>query len=139
MLSGQPASGRRSLDPGLLSTLRSEASMRDRNAVFHLVIIAYALFSVLDWMTTAAALSLGGRERNPIAASLYVQYGPAGLLLFKALVVAVIVAVLVRIPRRIMSQRVAVWVATAFVVLTALAVLGNVHALGTLPAGVLHR
>lgn len=139
MLSGQPAPGRQSLDPGLLRTLRSEVSTRDRKAVFHLVIISYALFSVLDWMTTTTALSLGGRERNPIAASLYVQYGSPGLLLFKALVVAAIVAVLVLIPRRIMSQRVAVWVATAFVVITALAVLGNVHALGTLPADVLHR
>jgi hypothetical protein len=56
------------------------------------------------------------------------------LLLFKVLVVTLIVGVLLRIPRRIMSQRVAVWVATAFVVVTALAVIGNVEALRSLPA-----
>jgi membrane-bound metal-dependent hydrolase YbcI (DUF457 family) len=119
--------------------LRAEVSTRDRNTVFRFVVAAYALFSLLDWMTTTTALALGGRERNQIAASLYQQYGSAGLLLFKGLVVAVIVAVLVRIPRRIMSLRVAVWVATGFVVITALAVLGNVHALETLPgAGLRH-
>ena len=75
------------------------------------MLIAYALFSLLDWMTTARALPQGGHEGNPIAALLYEQFGSAGLLLFKAIVVALIIAVLVLIPRRVMSQRVAVWVA----------------------------
>ncbi len=116
----------------MLRALRSEVSLRDRNAAFRLVLIAYALLSLLDWLTTTTALPQGGREGNPIAASLYMQYGSVGLLAFKALVVAVIVGVLVFIPRRVMSQRVAVWVATAFVVLTAVAVIGNVHALASL-------
>jgi Domain of unknown function (DUF5658) len=119
----------------MLRALRSEVSHRDRNAAFRLVLTAYALFSLLDWVTTSTALPQGGRESNPIAASLYTQYGSVGLLAFKALVVAVIVGVLVFIPRRVMSQRVAVWVATAFVVLTAVAVIGNVHALASLQNG----
>lgn len=138
MISGLPAPGRRPFDGGPLRALRSEVSKRDKDVVFRFVLLAYALFSLLDWMTTSTALEVGGRERNPIAASLYAQYGSAGLLLFKVLVVGVIVAVLVRIPRRIMSQRVAVWVATAFVVVTAVAVLGNIHALSTLPAAPHH-
>jgi hypothetical protein len=97
-----------------------------------LVLVAYALFSLFDWLTTSTALPAGGREGNPIAASLYTEYGSAGLLVFKVLVVAVIVGVLVFIPRRVMSQRVAVWVATGFVILTAVAVIGNVHALASL-------
>ena len=119
----------------MVRALRSAVSLRDGNAAFRLVLIAYALFSLLDWVTTTTALPAGGREGNPIAASLYTQYGPAGLLTFKVLIVAVIIAVLVFIPRRVMSQRVAVWVATAFVVVTAVAVIGNVHALASLQNG----
>jgi Domain of unknown function (DUF5658) len=119
----------------MLRALRSEVSLRDRNAAFLFVLIAYALFSLLDWVTTTTALPQGGREGNPIAASLYTEYGPAGLLTFKALIVALIIGVLVFIPRRVMSQRVAVWVTTAFVVVTALAVIGNVHALASLQNG----
>jgi Domain of unknown function (DUF5658) len=119
----------------MLRALRSEVSLRDRNAAFRLVLIAYAFVSLLDWVTTATAIPQGGREGNPIAASLYSQYGSAGLLTFKALVVAVIIGVLVYIPRRVMSQRIAVWVATAFVVVTAVAVIGNVHALASLQNG----
>lgn len=119
----------------MLRVLRSEVSVRDRNAAFRLVLIAYALFSLLDWMTTATALPRGGSESNPIAASLYAQYGSAGLFLFKALVVTFIIGVLVVIPRKLMSQRVAVWVATAFVVVTAVAVIGNMHALAALTHG----
>jgi Domain of unknown function (DUF5658) len=119
----------------MLRALRSEVSLRDRNAAFRLVLIAYAFVSLLDWVTTATAIPQGGREGNPIAASLYSQYGSAGLLTFKALVVAVIIGVLVYIPRRVMSQRIAVWVATAFVVVTAAAVIGNVHALASLQNG----
>ena len=116
----------------MLRALRSEVSLRGSNAAFGLVLMAYALFSVLDWLTTATALPAGGREANPVAASLYTQYGSPGLLVFKAVVVAVIIGVLVFISRRIMSKRVAVWVATAFVVITALAVVGNVHAFASL-------
>ncbi len=119
----------------MIRALRAEVSLRDRNAAFRLVLIAYALFSLLDWVTTTTALPQGGREGNPIAASLYTEYGPAGLLTFKALIVALIIGVLVFIPRRVMSQRVAVWVTTAFVVVTALAVIGNVHALASLQNG----
>jgi Domain of unknown function (DUF5658) len=116
----------------MLRSLRSEVSTRDRIAALRLVLIAYALFSFLDWITTATALAQGGRERNPIAASLYAQYGSPGLLLFKVLVVALIIGVFMVIPRRVMSLRIAVWVATAFVAFTALAVIGNVHALASL-------
>jgi hypothetical protein len=119
----------------MLRALRSEVSLRDRNAAFRLVLMAYALFSLLDWVTTTTALPQGGHEGNPLAASLYTQFGPAGLLTFKVLIVAVIIGVLVFIPRRVMSQRVAVWVATAFVVITAVAVIGNVHALASLQNG----
>jgi hypothetical protein len=118
----------------MLRILRSDVGMRGRDTALRFVIVAYAVFSLADWITTATALALGARERNPIAASLYSQYGAAGLLLFKVLVVTLIVGVLVRIPRRIMSQRVAVWVVTAFVVITAVAVIGNVEALRSLPA-----
>lgn len=116
----------------MLRVLRSEVSLRGRNVAFGLVLSAYTLFSLLDWLTTTTALPAGGREGNPIAASLYTEYGPTGLLVFKTLVVAVIIGVLVFIPRRVMSQRVAVWVATAFVIVTAAAVVGNVHALASL-------
>lgn len=102
---------------------------------FRLVAGAYATFSLLDWMTTAQALPRGGREGNPIAASLYSEYGAAGLLLFKIVVVSVIIGVLALIPRRIMSQRVAVWVGTIFAVLTAITVIGNLHALASLNGG----
>lgn len=119
----------------MLRALRSEASTRDRRAAFRFVLIAYALFSLLDWMTTARALPQGGHEGNPIAALLYEQFGSAGLLVFKAIVVAVIIAALALTPRRVMSQRVAVWIGTAFVVLTALAVIGNAQALSSIAHG----
>jgi hypothetical protein len=119
----------------MLRALRSEVSLNGRNAAFRLVLVAYALFSLLDWVTTTTALPQGGREGNPLAASLYTEFGSAGLLAFKVLTVAVIIGVLIFIPRRVMSQRVAVWVATAFVVVTAVAVIGNVHALASLQNG----
>jgi hypothetical protein len=119
----------------MVRALRSEVSLRGRNTAFRLVLIAYVLFSLLDWVTTTTALPQGGHEGNPLAASLYTQFGAAGLLTFKVLVVALIIGVLVFIPRRVMSQRVAVWVATAFVVATAVAVIGNVHALASLQNG----
>lgn len=123
----------------MLRVLRSEVSARDRNAAFRFVLIVYALFSLLDWMTTARALPQGGQEGNPIASVLYAQFGSAGLLLFKAVVVTVIIGVLVLIPRRLGSQRIAVWVGTAFVVVTALAVIGNAQALASLAHGLPHQ
>jgi Domain of unknown function (DUF5658) len=116
----------------MLRTLRSEVSPRDANTAFGLVAIAYGFFSFLDWMTTADALAQGGRESNPLAATLYAQYGSGALLLLKAVVVAAIIFALARIPRRVMSHRVAVWVGTAFVVATAVAVIGNAQALAAL-------
>ena len=103
--------------------------------VFRLVLLTYVAFSFLDWLTTASALTQGGREGNPIAASLYSEYGSAGLLLFKAIVIVVIIGVLALIPRRLMSKRVAMWVGTAFVAVTAFAVIGNLHALASLSRG----
>jgi Domain of unknown function (DUF5658) len=123
----------------MLRALRSEVSTRLTTLAFRWVLIAYALVSVLDWVTTNSALALGGHERNPIAASLYAQYGSVALLLFKAAVVAVIIAVLARIPRRIMSERIAVWVGIAFVVVTAVAVIGNTDALASLAHGASHH
>jgi hypothetical protein len=48
------------------------------------------------------------------------------------MVVTVISAVLIVIPRQVMSQRVVIWVATAFVLVTGLAVIHNAHALAAL-------
>ena len=105
------------------------------NAVLLAVLGAYMVFSLLDWLTTATALASGGHEGNPIAASVYVQYGAAGLFAFKALVVGVIVAALLLVPRRVMSLRVAVWAAMAFALVTAVVVVGNLHALQHLTNG----
>jgi hypothetical protein len=112
--------------------LRAEVIARGRNAPFRVVLAAYAAFSFLDWFTTVSALPRGGREANPVAASLYLQYGSVGLLLFKAMVVAVSTAVLLLLPRRVVTERVAIWVATAFVLITGLAVIDNAHALAAL-------
>ena len=116
----------------LRSRLLATASARDGRAAFAFVLVAYGLFSLLDWSTTAVALAAGGREGNPVAASIFSGFGDAGLLVFKVLVVAVIIAGLVFVPRRIMSQRVALWVAAAFAVLAAFTVLHNVQAYASL-------
>jgi Domain of unknown function (DUF5658) len=108
----------------LSSRLLSRVDTRDRDAAFVFAILSYVLFSALDVMTTAVALGQGLRERNGLGASLYMQYGSAGLWVAKGAVVALIVAVLVVMPRRV-----AVWVGTAFALWTALAVVGNLHAL----------
>jgi Mg2+/Co2+ transporter CorB len=106
------------------SRLLARADARDRDAAFVFAILSYALFSVLDVMTTLVALGRGLHERNGLGASLYMQYGAAGLWVAKAAVVGLIVAVLALMPRRI-----AVWVGTAFALVTAVAVIGNLHAL----------
>lgn len=114
------------------SRLFARVSARDGRVAFAFVLIAYVLFSLLDWTTTAVALAAGGREGNPIAASVFSGFGDTGLLVFKAVVVAVIVAGLVFVPRRIMSQRVALWLAAAFAVVAAFTVIHNVQAYASL-------
>ena len=122
----------------LNSRLFSRVSSRDGRAVFILAVMAYILFSLFDWVTTAVALASGGAEGNPVAASVFASFGNAGLLAFKAIVVAVIVAILAFIPRRIMSLRLATWVAAIFAVISAVIVIHNVQAyvsLAQLPHG----
>jgi hypothetical protein len=108
----------------LSNRLLSRVEARDRDVAFLFAILSYVLFSALDVMTTVVALGQGLRERSSLGASLYVQYGSAGLWAGKAAVVGLIVAVLAVMPRRV-----AVWVGTAFAAWTALAVIGNLHAL----------
>jgi hypothetical protein len=104
--------------------LLSRVDTRDHDAVFFFAILSYVLFSALDVMTTVVALGRGLRERSSLGASIYVQYGAAGLWVAKVVVVGLIVAVLALMPRRV-----AVWVGTVFAVWTAVAVIGNLHAL----------
>ena len=108
----------------LSNRLLSRVATRDRDAAFLFAIVSYVLFSALDVMTTIVALGQGLRERSSLGASLYMQYGSEGLWVAKGAVVALIVAVLAVMPRRV-----AVWVGTAFAFWTALAVVGNLHAL----------
>jgi threonine/homoserine efflux transporter RhtA len=124
----------------VVRTLGSRISKDNLNAVFLAVLGAYVIFSLLDVITTAVALASGGREGNPIAASVYSQYGAVGLFGFKVLIVGVIIAALVFVPRKVMSKRVAVWAATVFTLATAVAVVGNLHALqGLANPGDLHQ
>lgn len=116
------------------SRLLGRVSNRDGRAVLLFALFTYVLFSLFDWVTTAVALDAGGTEGNPLAASVFSMFGSAGLLVFKALVVALIAAVLLLIPRRIMSLRVATWVAVVFAVVSAVIVISNVHADGGLLA-----
>lgn len=108
--------------------LLAPVSRRDSRAVFFFALSAYVLFSLLDWITTAVALAAGGTEGNPIAASVFSVFGNAGLLVFKAVVVAIIIAALMLIPRRIMSLRVATWIGAIFAVVAAVTVIHNVQA-----------
>ena len=101
---------------------------RDDRAVFFLALSAYVLFSLFDWLTTVFSLEAGGAEGNPIAASVFSAFGNTGLLTFKAVVVGVIIAVLMLIPRRVMSLRIATWVAAAFAVISAVTVIHNIQA-----------
>jgi Domain of unknown function (DUF5658) len=104
--------------------VRSRLLSRVRDTALYCAILTYALFSVLDVVTTLSALGEGLRERNAFGASLYDAYGAAGLWAAKGIVVSLIVAVLVVMPRRV-----AVWVGTGLAVWTALVVIGNLHAL----------
>jgi hypothetical protein len=108
----------------LSSRLLSPVDARDRDAAFLFAILSYVLFSILDVMTTVAALRQGWHEHSALGASLYLHYGATGLWVAKAAVVGLIVAVL-----SVMPRRVAVWVGTAFAALTAIAVVENLHAL----------
>lgn len=108
----------------LLAPLRP----RDRRAVFVLALATYVLFSIFDWTTTAVALAAGGAEGNPVAAAVFAVFGNAGLLVFKVIVVAVIITILVFIPRRIMSLRVATWVGAVFAIVAAVTVIHNMQA-----------
>lgn len=108
--------------------LFSRLSTRDNRAAFVLATAAYVLFSLFDWVTTAVSLEAGGSEGNPVAASVFSMFGNAGLLVFKAVVVAVIVAILMFMPRRIMSLRVATWIAAIFAIVAAVTVIHNVQA-----------
>ena len=92
--------------------------------LFYAVAMSYVVFSLADLLTTWYALAHGGRERNPLAASLYGAYGVGALFAFKAVVVILIVTVLRLIPRRA-----AVWVATVFTATAALVVSANLGSL----------
>jgi Domain of unknown function (DUF5658) len=108
----------------LSNRLLSRVDTRERDAAFAFAILSYVLFSALDVMTTIVALDQGLHERNSLGATLYMQYGSAGLWAAKGAIVCLIVAVLVVMPRRA-----AIWVGTAFAFWTALAVVGNLHVL----------
>jgi hypothetical protein len=91
--------------------------------VFSIAVVAYILFSLLDCLTTAVALTSGrAYERNPFASSIYASHGIAGLYLLKLAVVSVIIVGLRALPRKV-----ALWVATCFTAVVALAVVGNLH------------
>ena len=115
MLTTAPRGGRK--------PLFSRVDRAATDGLFRIVALAYVAFSLGDCVTTAYVLAHGGRERNPIASSLYGSYGMGALVAFKAAVVAVILVTLGFLPRRP-----AVWVATAFCVIAALAVAGNLQA-----------
>lgn len=108
--------------------LLGPVSIRDGRAVLLFALFTYVLFSLFDWVTTAVALEAGGTEGNPLAASVFSMFGSSGLLVFKALAVVAIVAILLAMPRRIMSLRVATWIAAAFAVVSAVIVISNAHA-----------
>lgn len=102
--------------------LFTRVSTREQD-IFSIAVVAYVLFSLLDCFTTAVALA-GGRayERNPVASSIYAAHGIIGLYLLKFVVVAVIIVGLKALPRTA-----ALWVATCFTAVGALAVVANLH------------
>ncbi|MBV8529365.1 MAG: hypothetical protein JOZ75_13725 [Candidatus Dormibacteraeota bacterium] len=108
--------------------LFAPVSAREGRAALTVALAAYVLFSLFDWITTAIALAAGASEGNPIAASVFAMFGNWGLLAFKVVVVAAIIAVLTLIPRRIMSPRIATWVAAIFAVVAAVTVIHNAQA-----------
>lgn len=93
--------------------------------VFSIAVVAYILFSLLDCLTTAVALTSGrAYERNPFASFIYAAHGVLGLYVLKLVVVAVII-----IGLRALPLKVAVWVATCFTAVVAVAVVANLHVL----------
>ena len=108
--------------------LFTDTGPRMARRVFAIVVSTYVLFSLLDVVTTVVALGHGGREGNPVAARVFAAFGDAGLLTFKVRVVGAIIAVRVWIPRRIMSLRVATYIAAMFAAVAATVVLHNVQA-----------
>jgi uncharacterized BrkB/YihY/UPF0761 family membrane protein len=114
------------------NSLLAPVSRRDRRAVFMFALVAYVFFSLFDWITTALALAAGGDEGNPLAASVFGTFGNIGLLVFKIIVVGIIIAILVFIPRRIMSLRVATWIGAIFALVAAVIVIHNVQAYASL-------
>ncbi|MEM9386632.1 MAG: DUF5658 family protein [Pseudomonadota bacterium] len=65
-----------------------KASTRLRLPIAYACLIAVGTFDILF---TTIILSLGGAEANPIAAAVIEQYGLAGLVAFKYLVIAVVI------------------------------------------------
>ena len=100
--------------------------------MFWTAVLAYVGFSALDVATTSVALAAGGREGNPIAARIFHALGDGGLLAFKSIVVAIIIAVLVLVPRRVLSLRVATYIAAVFAAVMATVVMHNVQAYASL-------
>jgi hypothetical protein len=117
---GQPARSRRIFDAALLS----QVDRTSVNFAFWLVAGGYVIFSLVDCLTTSYGLAHGGRERNPIAASLYASYGIGALFALKAAIVAVIVLTLQHLPRRP-----AVWVGVVFAAAMGLVVSANLAAI----------
>ena len=112
--------------------LLTDTGPRAARWIFWLAVAAFVVFSLLDVVTTSAALAAGGREGNPIAARVFHALGNGGLLAFKSIVVAIIIAVLVLAPRRVLSLRVATYVAAVFAAVMATVVMHNVQAYASL-------
>jgi hypothetical protein len=97
------------------------------NLAFRLAVYAYVTFGILDCVTTGIGLAVGGREGNPLAASIYQHYGLASLFAFKAIVMAFIIVVLTLLPRRV-----AAWTTIAFTLGVAVGVVGNLQVIRVL-------
>ena len=105
----------------------SRAAHGIEDSALLLVVGVYVFVATLDVLTTANALTRGGRERNPVAANLYAHWGMGSLYAFKTVVMAAILAGLALLPRRA-----GVWVGTLFTAIGAAIVVANAHALTTL-------
>ena len=107
--------------------LRRNLDGNVRETTFMLVAFLYAYLSLLDCVTTSAALTRGLRERNPLAAALYAHYGVASLYALKFIVVGVVLCGLASLPRRI-----ALLTTIVFCTGVAVVVIDNLAALRTL-------
>jgi uncharacterized protein DUF5658 len=107
----------------------SRAQVRDLFGTpsFRMAWLIYVAASVADLVTTARGLSVGLRERNPIAASLYGSAGLPALWALKIVVLATILGGLMLLPRRV-----AVAVTASFAAVMVLDVVANLHALAAL-------